>query len=187
MGAKISVDSATMMNKGLEVIEAARLFPIPSERIEVLVHPQSTVHGMVQYADGSILAQLGTPDMRTPIAHCLAWPNRMPVVLPRLDLAALGRLEFAAPDPARFPALRLAREALNAGGGAPTILNAANEIAVALFLDRRLGFLDIAAVVEEAMQQLGAPAVAGLDEVLALDSAARALANRLAARRAAAA
>jgi len=187
MGAKISVDSATMMNKGLEVIEAARLFPIPSERIEVLVHPQSTVHGMVQYADGSILAQLGTPDMRTPIAHCLAWPNRMPVVLPRLDLAALGRLEFAAPDPARFPALRLAREALNAGGGAPTVLNAANEIAVALFLDRRLGFLDIAAVVEEAMQQLGAPAVAGLDEVLALDSAARALANRLAARRAAAA
>ena len=187
MGAKISVDSATMMNKGLEVIEAARLFPIPSERIEVLVHPQSTVHGMVQYADGSILAQLGTPDMRTPIAHCLAWPNRMPVVLPRLDLAALGRLEFAAPDPARFPALRLAREALNAGGGAPTILNAANEIAVALFLDRRLGFLDIAAVVEEAMQQLGAPTVAGLDEVLALDSAARALANRLAARRAAAA
>jgi 1-deoxy-D-xylulose-5-phosphate reductoisomerase len=187
MGAKISVDSATMMNKGLEVIEAARLFPIPSERIEVLVHPQSTVHGMVQYADGSILAQLGTPDMRTPIAHCLAWPNRMPVVLPRLDLAALGRLEFAAPDPARFPALRLAREALNAGGGAPTILNAANEIAVALFLDRRLGFLDIAAVVEEAMQQLGAPAVAGLDEVLALDSAARALANRLSARRAAAA
>ncbi len=187
MGAKISVDSATMMNKGLEVIEAARLFPIPSERIEVLVHPQSTVHGMVQYADGSILAQLGTPDMRTPIAHCLAWPNRMPVVLPRLDLVALGRLEFAAPDPARFPALRLAREALNAGGGAPTILNAANEIAVALFLDRRLGFLDIAAVVEEAMQQLGAPTVAGLDEVLALDSAARALANRLAARRAAAA
>jgi len=187
MGAKISVDSATMMNKGLEVIEAARLFPIPSERIEVLVHPQSTVHGMVQYADGSILAQLGTPDMRTPIAHCLAWPNRMPVVLPRLDLAALGRLEFAAPDPARFPALRLAREALNAGGGAPTVLNAANEIAVALFLDRRLGFLDIAAVVEEAMQQLGAPAVAGLDEVLALDSAARALANRLSARRAAAA
>ncbi len=187
MGAKISVDSATMMNKGLEVIEAARLFPIPSERIEVLVHPQSTVHGMVQYADGSILAQLGTPDMRTPIAHCLAWPNRMPVVLPRLDLAALGRLEFAAPDPARFPALRLAREALNAGGGAPTILNAANEIAVALFLDRRLGFLDIAAVVEEAMQQLGAPTVAGLDEVLALDSASRALANRLAARRAAAA
>ena len=186
MGAKISVDSATMMNKGLEVIEAARLFPVPSERIEVLVHPQSTVHGMVQYADGSILAQLGTPDMRTPIAHCLAWPDRMPVVLPRLDLAALGRLEFAAPDPVRFPALRLAREALNAGGGAPTILNAANEIAVALFLDRRLGFLDIATVVEEAMQQLGAPKVAGLDAVLALDAEARVLANRLAARRAAA-
>ena len=186
MGAKISVDSATMMNKGLELIEAARLFPVPEDRIEVLVHPQSTVHGMVQYADGSVLAQLGTPDMRTPISHCLAWPTRMPVTLPRLDLATLGRLEFFAPDPVRFPALRLAREALQAGGGAPTILNAANEVAVALFLDRRLGFLDIAAVVEETLAQLGAPDASGLDAVLALDDAARAEAGRIAARRAAA-
>ncbi|TDH63904.1 1-deoxy-D-xylulose-5-phosphate reductoisomerase [Dankookia rubra] len=186
MGAKISVDSATMMNKGLELIEAARLFPVPEARIEVLVHPQSTVHGMVQYADGSVLAQLGTPDMRTPISHCLAWPTRMPVRVPRLDLATLGRLEFFAPDPVRFPALRLAREALQAGAGAPTILNAANEVAVALFLDRRLGFLDIAAVVEETLSALGAPAAAGLDAVLALDDAARAEAGRIAARRAAA-
>ncbi|MCB4821123.1 1-deoxy-D-xylulose-5-phosphate reductoisomerase [Roseicella aerolata] len=186
MGAKISVDSATMMNKGLELIEAARLFPVPEARIEVLVHPQSAVHGMVQYADGSILAQLGTPDMRTPIAHCLAWPERMPVTLPRLDLATLGRLEFFAPDPVRFPALRLAREALQAGAGAPTILNAANEAAVALFLDRRLGFLDIAAVVEETLGLFGAPDVSGLEAVLALDDAARAEAGRIAARRAAA-
>ena len=116
------------------------------------MHPQSAVHGLVQYADGSILAQLGTPDMRTPIAHALAWPDRMAVALPRLDLAALGRLEFLPPDPVRFPALRLARDALRAGGGAPVVLNAANEVAVALFLDRRLGFLDIAAVVEEALR-----------------------------------
>ncbi len=184
MGAKISVDSATMMNKGLELIEAARLFPVPEPRIEVLVHPQSTVHGLVQYADGSVLAQLGTPDMRTPIAHTLAWPRRMEVALPRLDLATLGRLEFYPPDPVRFPALRLAREALRAGGGAPTILNAANEAAVALFLDRRLGFLDIAWVVEEALAALGAPSIdGGLETVLALDAAARREAGRLAARR----
>jgi len=186
MGAKISVDSATMMNKGLEVIEAARLFPVHESRIEVLVHPQSTIHGMVQYADGSVLAQLGTPDMRTPIAHCLAWPSRISVSLPRLDLAALGRLEFFAPDPVRFPALRLAREALQAGAGAPTVLNAANEVAVALFLDRRLGFLDIAAVVEETLDLLGAPATTGLEAIVALDQTARAAAARLAARRAAA-
>lgn len=185
MGAKISVDSATMMNKGLELIEAARLFPVPEARIEVLVHPQSAVHGLVQYADGSILAQLGTPDMRTPIAHTLAWPRRMGVTLPRLDLAALGRLEFFPPDAERFPALRLAREALRAGTGATTILNAANETAVALFLDRRLGFLDIAAVVEEALEAMGAPRADGLDALLALDQEARRLAATLAARRAA--
>ncbi|HZF77692.1 MAG TPA: 1-deoxy-D-xylulose-5-phosphate reductoisomerase [Acetobacteraceae bacterium] len=186
MGAKISVDSATMMNKGLELIEAARLFPIAPERIEVLVHPQSAVHGLVQYRDGSILAQLGTPDMRTPIAHALAWPDRIAVDIPRLDLAALGRLEFFAPDPERFPALRLAREALQAGGGAPTILNAANEVAVGLFLDRRLGFLDIAAVVEETLALLG-PCTAGtLEEVLALDALSRQRAAAIAARRAAA-
>lgn len=185
MGAKISIDSATMMNKGLEVIEAARLFPIPQERIEVLVHPQSAVHGMVQYADGSILAQLGSPDMRTPIAHALAWPTRMAADVPRLDLAALARLEFFAPDPVRFPALRLAREALMAGGGAPTILNAANETAVALFLDRRLGFLDIATVVEETLEALAGIRAEGLEAILALDAEARAVAARQAEARAA--
>lgn len=186
MGAKISVDSATMMNKGLELIEAAHLFPVPEARIEVLVHPQHAVHGLVQYVDGSILAQLGTPDMRTPIAHALAWPDRMAVTLPRLDLAALGRLEFLPPDPVRFPALRLARDALRAGAGAPVVLNAANEVAVALFLERRLGFLDIAAVVEEVLELVGAQAVGGLDDVLALDARARREAMRMAARHAAA-
>ena len=185
MGAKISIDSATMMNKGLEVIEAARLFPIPQERIEVLVHPQSAVHGMVQYADGSILAQLGSPDMRTPIAHALAWPRRMAADVPRLDLAALARLEFFTPDPVRFPALRLAREALMAGGGAPTILNAANETAVALFLDRRIGFLDIATVVEETLEALAGIRAEGLAAILALDAEARAVAARQAEARAA--
>ncbi|WP_270937277.1 1-deoxy-D-xylulose-5-phosphate reductoisomerase [Falsiroseomonas oryzae] len=185
MGAKISIDSATMMNKGLEVIEAAHLFALPPERIEVLVHPQSAVHGMVQYTDGSILAQLGSPDMRTPIAHALAWPARMTAEIPRLDLAALARLDFHAPDPVRFPALRLAREALMAGGGAPTILNAANEAAVALFLDRRLGFLDIAAVVEETLSRLPGQRPDGLEAIVALDAAARAEAARQAEARAA--
>jgi 1-deoxy-D-xylulose-5-phosphate reductoisomerase len=184
MGAKISVDSATMMNKGLELIEAARLFPVPHDRIDVLVHPQSAVHGLVQYVDGSILAQLGTPDMRTPIAHALAWPERIAVATPRLDLAALARLEFFAPDPERFPALRLAREALQAGGGAPTILNAANEVAVARFLERRLGFLDIAAVVEATLVGLVAPRAEGLEAILALDAAAREAARLQADRRA---
>ncbi|WP_368416712.1 1-deoxy-D-xylulose-5-phosphate reductoisomerase [Falsiroseomonas sp.] len=180
MGAKISIDSATMMNKGLEVIEAARLFALPSARIDVLVHPQSAVHGMVHYADGSILAQLGSPDMRTPIAHALAWPRRMRAETPRLDLAALAKLEFFAPDPIRFPALRLAREALMAGGGAPTILNAANETAVALFLDRRLRFLDIATVVAETMASLAGARPDGLEAILALDAEARLVAGRLA-------
>ena len=186
MGAKISVDSATMMNKGLELIEAVRLFPLPEDRVDVLVHPQSTVHGLVHYADGSVMAQLGSPDMRTPIAHALAWPARMAAAVPKLDLVGLGRLEFFAPDPVRFPALRLAREALRAGGGATTILNAANEVAVGLFLDRRLGFLDIAAVVEECLDRLGAPAAGDLDAILALDGAARHEAARIAAERAAA-
>ncbi len=184
MGAKISVDSATMMNKGLEVIEAERLFPVHESQLEVLVHPQSTVHGMVQYADGSLLAQLGAPDMRTPISHALGWPKRMAVAMPRLDLAKLGSLTFEAPDLVRFPALRLAREALRAGRGAPCILNAANEAAVALFLGRKLGFLDIATVVEETLQRLGEPAVDGLDDVIALDAEARAVAQRLAGLRA---
>jgi 1-deoxy-D-xylulose-5-phosphate reductoisomerase len=185
MGAKISIDSATMMNKGLEVIEAARLFALTSERIEVLVHPQSVIHGMVCYADGSMLAQLGSPDMRIPIAHALAWPERLPTAAPRLDLAAVAKLEFAAPDEVRFPALRLAREALMAGAGAPAVLNAANEIAVAAFLARQIGFLDIAAIVESVLQQFGAPAVPDLDAVLAVDDAARAAARSLATARAA--
>jgi 1-deoxy-D-xylulose-5-phosphate reductoisomerase len=185
MGAKISIDSATMMNKGLELIEAARIFAMPEDRIEVLVHPQSAVHGLVQYADGSLLAQLGSPDMRTPIAHALAWPRRMAVDVPRLDLAALAKLEFYAPDTERFPALRLARDALRAGAGATTILNAANEAAVALFLERRLGFLGIAEVVEDTLSALGSPPVPDLAAVLALDAAARQDAARHAARRAA--
>ena len=185
MGAKISVDSATMFNKGLELIEAARLFPVPESRIEVLVHPQSTVHGLVQYTDGSVLAQLGTPDMRTPIAHALAWPARMAASVPPLDLIALGKLEFFAPDPVRFPALRLSREALRAGRGAPTILNAANEIAVGLFLEKRLRFLDISAVVDETLSRLGAPEAADLPAIMAHDAAARSQAGLFAAKRAA--
>ena len=186
MGAKISVDSASMFNKGLEMIEAARLFPVTPEQIEVLVHPQSAVHGLVQYRDGSILAQLGSPDMRTPIAHALAWPARMDVAVPRLDLAALAKLEFFAPDTIRFPALRLCREALVAGGAAPCVLNAANEVAVALFLARKLGFLDIATVVEETLVELSHLPVPDLPAVLAADTAARESAMRIAARRAAA-
>jgi len=184
MGAKISVDSATMMNKGLELIEAVRLFPLSEQQVEVLVHPQSAVHGLVHYADGSVVAQLASPDMRTPIAHALAWPARMPTAVPRLDLAAIGRLEFHAPDTVRFPALRLAREALRAGSGATTILNAANEVAVQLFLDRRIGFLDIVAVVSGTLDRLGAPKADELDAVLALDRLARREAARIAAYRA---
>jgi 1-deoxy-D-xylulose-5-phosphate reductoisomerase len=186
MGAKISIDSATMMNKALEVIEAARLFDLPSERIEVLVHPQSVIHGLVHYSDGSVLAQLGSPDMRVPIAHTLAWPGRIATHAPRLDLAAVARLEFSAPDPARFPALRLAREALAAGGGASAIMSAANEVAVEAFLARRIGFLDIAIVVEQVMGELGAPPAETLEAVLALDAAARDCATRRAAARPAA-
>jgi 1-deoxy-D-xylulose-5-phosphate reductoisomerase len=185
MGAKISIDSATMFNKGLEVIEAARLFDLPSEKIDVLVHPQSVIHGMVYYSDGSVLAQLGSPDMRIPIAHALAWPGRLATQAPRLNLVEVAKLEFSAPDELRFPALRLAREALVAGHGAPTVLNAANEIAVAAFLDRRIGFLDIAAIVESVMQRLGGPSVDDLGAVLALDAAAREAAGQLAAARAA--
>jgi 1-deoxy-D-xylulose-5-phosphate reductoisomerase len=178
MGAKISIDSATMMNKGLELIEAARLFGLPSAAIDILVHPQSVVHGLVHYTDGSVLAQLGSPDMRVPIAHSLAWPARIATSAPRLDLAAIGRLEFAAPDIERFPALRLARAALQAGGGTPTILSAANEIAVEAFLQRRIGFLDIAATVEEVLDELGTPPADTLEAVLDLDSRARQSAAR---------
>ena len=173
MGAKISIDSATMMNKGLEVIEAARLFGLTSDRIEVLIHPQSTVHGMVCYSDGSVIAQLGSPDMRVPIAHCLAWPQRIPTPAPRLDLVALGKLEFAAPDPVRFPALRLAREALAAGGGVPALMSAANEIAVEAFLNRKIGFLDIVGVVEQVMLAMGQPEADSIETVIAIDAEAR--------------
>ncbi len=185
MGAKITIDSATLFNKGLEVIEAARLFDLTSDDIDVLVHPQSTVHGLVYFADGSVLAQLGAPDMRIPIAHALAWPERLPTHSPRLDLAALGKLEFSPPDEIRFPALRLAREALRAGGGSPTILNAANEVAVEAFLQRRIGFLDIAAVVEAVLDRLGARSADTLDAVTDLDAEARRSAHGMFASRAA--
>lgn len=173
MGAKISIDSATMMNKGLELIEAARLFALHESRIDVLVHPQSVIHGMVYYQDGSVMAQLGSPDMRIPIAHTLAWPARMATASRRLDLAAVGRLEFEAPDLVRFPALRLAREALQAGGGSPTILNAANEIAVEAFLRKQIGFLAIAETVDRVIQRIGDASADTLDDVVALDFAAR--------------
>ena len=156
MGAKISVDSATMMNKGLEMIEASYLFATPETKIEVLVHPQSVVHSLVEYEDGSTLAQLGPPDMRAPIACAFAWPDRLPWAAPRLDLSAIGTLTFEAPDPARFPALDVARQALREGEGAPAALNAANETAVAAFLDRRIGFLDIVAAVSETLERMSA-------------------------------
>lgn len=179
MGAKISVDSATMMNKGLEIIEARFLFGLPEDRIDVLVHPQSVVHSLVEYVDGSVLAQLGTPDMRIPIAHALAWPHRIPTPAARLDLARVGTLTFEAPDPDRFPALRLARHALQCGGGAPTILNAANEVAVQGFLEGRIGFLDIERIVERSLAVLAGGAMLDLDDVRRFDAQARRLATDL--------
>ena len=179
MGAKISVDSASMMNKGLELIEAHYLFGMAEDRIDILVHPQSVIHSLVAYVDGSVLAQLGQPDMRTPIAYALAWPERMATPVERLDLAAIGRLDFEPPDEERFPALRLARAALRAGGTAPTTLNAANEEAVAAFLDERLDFIGIAAVVEETLEAHPSRPLASLEEVAAADAAARATARRL--------
>ncbi len=177
MGARISIDSATMMNKGLEVIEAHHLFPVSADQLDVLVHPQSAVHGLVQYRDGSLLAQLGSPDMRTPIAHCMAYPRRMQAPVERLDLAKLGSLTFEAPDMKRFPALRIALEALRSGGTAPAVLNAADETAVAAFLKGAIGFMDIPAAVEEALSAFSAngklaPA-ATVEDVLALDQEAR--------------
>jgi 1-deoxy-D-xylulose-5-phosphate reductoisomerase len=179
MGAKISVDSATMMNKGLEIIEASYLFDMPEARVDVLIHPQSVVHSLVEYADGSVLAQLGTPDMRTPIAYTLAWPRRMPAPSRRLDLVSVGRLEFEPPDPDRFPALRLAREALKRGGGAPAVLNAANEEAVAAFLAERIGFLDIERVVEETLDRAETGPVGSLEDVYRTDAEARRVAAQL--------
>jgi len=173
MGAKISVDSATMMNKGLEYIEAYHLFPVGTERLRIIVHPQSIVHSMVEYRDGSTLAQLGPSDMRVPIASTLAWPHRMNTPCAPLDLAAIGELTFRAPDELRFPATRLAREAAAAGGGAAAVLNAANEVAVAAFLDGKLAFTRIAAQVEETLGVFAPRAPTSLDEIIALDAEAR--------------
>lgn len=173
MGAKISVDSATMMNKGLEFIEAHHLFPVGLDRLRIVVHPQSVIHSMVEYRDGSTLAQLGPSDMRVPIASCLAWPKRMDTACEPLDLPAIGELNFFAPDEQLFPATRLARDAVNAGGAAPAILNAANEVAVAAFLAGKIGFTKIAALVEQALNRNIPPAPGSLEDVLSVDKQAR--------------
>ena len=177
MGAKISVDSATMMNKGLELIEAYYLFGLPEDKIDILVHPQSIIHSMVAYVDGSVLAQLGSPDMRTPISYALAWPQRMVAPSARLDLGKIATLTFEPPDSERFPALRLAREALKAGGAAPTILNASNEVAVAGFLDNNLGFLDIPRIVTETLEKMPVSAIRSVDDALSVDNEARHIAR----------
>ncbi len=177
MGRKISVDSATMMNKGLELIEACWLFATDVERIEVVIHPQSIVHSMVEYLDGSVVAELGNPDMRTPIAHALAWPERSDSGVGALDLIAAGHLDFAAPDFARFPCLALGYAAARAGGGASTVLNAANEVAVAAFLDGRIRFTAIGAIIEEVLGAVDATAPRDIDAVLAIDAEARAAAG----------
>ena len=179
MGAKISVDSATMFNKGLELIEAHHLFPIGHHKLRIVIHPQSVVHSMVEYRDGSTLAQLGPSDMRVPIANVLAWPARMDTPCAPLDLAALGELAFRTPDEERFPATRLAREAVEAGGSAPAILNAANEVAVAAFLAGHIPFTRIAAYVAQVLAQTALPAPATLAEVIAVDAEARSAARAL--------
>ena len=190
MGAKISVDSATLMNKGLELIEAAHIFPIDHRQIEVLVHPQSVIHSMVEYVDGSVLAQLGSPDMRTPIATTLAWPDRVPSPSKKLDFAEVAKLTFEAPDLKRFPALRLAKESIDAGGIMPATLNAANEVAVAAFLAGGIKFLDIAAITEQVLGAVagtaGAAPINTLEDALAADTNARRLAEEAVAARAAA-
>ena len=177
MGRKISVDSATMMNKGLELIEACLLFQTTPDRVRIVVHPQSVIHSMVQYVDGSVLAQLGQPDMRTPIAHALAWPERMSAGVEPLDFYTVGNLEFQAPDPERFPALRLAENAARRGGTAPAILNAANEVAVAAFLEGRIRFTQIAELVEAVVDRIAATDATDLDTILAVDRQARAAAR----------
>jgi len=171
MGAKISVDSATMMNKGLEMIEASYLFGTPEDRVDVVIHPQSVIHSLVEYADGSTLAQLGPPDMRSPIACAFAWPDRLPWPAPRLDLAAYGQLTFESPDLDRFPSIGIAREALRLGGGAPTAMNAANEVGVAAFLDRKIGFLDIAAAVAGTLERMNSVYGGSVTESDAVESA----------------
>ncbi len=185
MGAKITIDCATMMNKGLELIEALHLFPVSPEQLKVVVHPQSIVHCLVSYCDGSVLAQMASPDMRTPISLALAWPTRMPTPTKKLDLAEIGSLDFEAPDEDRFPALRLAREAMVRGGSAPTVLNAANEIAVAAFLEDKIGFAQIAQLVakvcESAEKSGWTKESATLNDVLAIDTATRELASDMVA------
>ncbi len=180
MGAKISIDSATLMNKGLELIEAHHLFSVPPDRLRVLVHPESIVHGLVAFTDGSVIAQMAPPDMRIPIAYSLSWPERMSAPTPRLDLADLAGLTFEAPDLARFPALRIALAALREGGGAPTVLNAANEVAVAAYLNKRISFPHIAMIVEQVLN--GVPSgdmcePSALEDALALDARAREMAD----------
>jgi len=177
MGRKISVDSATLMNKGLELIEACFLFGLPPEQVEIVVHPQSIVHSMVEYLDGSVLAQLGSPDMRTPIAHALAWPERIASGVDFLDLVRAGRLDFRAPDYEKFRCLALARAVAEAGGLAPATLNAANEVAVQAFLDRQLNFIGISTVIEAVITKSTGGRIGGLDDVLAADAEARLLAR----------
>ena len=174
MGDKISIDSATMMNKGLELIEAHHLFGLPSERIDILVHPQSVIHSMVEYVDGSTIAQLGSPDMRIPIAHCLAWPERIETRAEPLDLIKIASLTFEAPDETRFPSLRLARAALESGKGEAIVLSAANELAVAAFLDRRIAFGDIARIVEQAVDRTDASSPQSIGDVIDIDRSVRA-------------
>jgi 1-deoxy-D-xylulose-5-phosphate reductoisomerase len=191
MGRKISVDSATLMNKGLELIEAGRLFDLPESAIDVVVHPQSIIHSLVTFCDGSVLAQLSEPDMRVPIGYALAWPDRVALSTRRLDLARLGQLQFEQPDVARFPALALAREAFRMGGAAPAVLNAANEVAVDAFLTGQIGFLDIASVVAETLDRAGgldliSKSPSSFDEVATIDAWARGEARACADRRRAA-
>jgi 1-deoxy-D-xylulose-5-phosphate reductoisomerase len=185
MGAKISIDSATLMNKGLELIEAAQLFPVPVEKLDVIVHPQSVVHSMVEYVDGSVLAQLGSPDMRIPIAYAMGWPERIATPAARLDFAQVANLSFEAPDLERFPCLALAWAAMREGGSAPCILNAANEIAVAAFIAGQAGFLDIDAIVAETLEKVPHMAMTSLEDVVAVDAEARSVARAQVIKRAA--
>jgi len=179
MGAKISIDSATLMNKGLEAIEARWLFDCPLDRIDIVIHPESVVHSLVEFADGSVLAQMGIPDMRLPIAYALTYPERLPLDLPRLDLAGVGNLSFRRPEPEAFPCLGLALAAGRRGGTAPVVLNAANEAAVQAFLNREIGFLDIGRVIEQALSQDEGPAAADLGGILEVDRETRRRAQKI--------
>ncbi|WP_134629376.1 1-deoxy-D-xylulose-5-phosphate reductoisomerase, partial [Pseudomonas aeruginosa] len=178
MGRKISVDSASMMNKGLELIEACWLFDAQPSQVEVVIHPQSVIHSMVDYVDGSVIAQLGNPDMRTPISYAMAWPERIDSGVSPLDMFAVGRLDFQRPDEQRFPCLRLASQAAETGGSAPAMLNAANEVAVAAFLERHIRFSDIAVIIEDVLNREAVTAVESLDQVLAADRRARSVAGQ---------